>query len=221
MTKGGISSLWVIRSFLLRVCSSRCVVGYNSIHYIFLYTNTIYCTNTGPKEVLWITFFLFGWARLLAHDCSWSVTARSVIAALSTGDTMYTTTAELTDLPSLEELPGETIMGLLIALQYLETLSSDWVPLLDPWEHRCQKYEFSLYDYACCMSFPFQSMCITSLLLPAWLIRCVARADQLGGMISLVTPLGRLNYFPCCVQWAGCVFDTLSLQGDDRSKDLV
>lgn len=67
---------------------------------------------------------------------------------------------------------------------------------------------------------PPQSMCITSFLLPAWLIRCVARADQLDGM-TLITPLGRLNYFPSCVQWGGRVFDTLSLQGDDRAKYLV
>lgn len=216
MRKGGISSLWVIRSFLLRVCSWH-VVGYNAVQYIFEQCNT----NTGPKEVSWITFFLSGWARLLVCDCSWSVTAQSMIAILSTGDTMYSITALLTDLPSLEELPGESITGLLTALQYLEPLFSDLVPLLDPWEHRCQKHEFSMYDYTCCMSFPFQCMCITSLLLPAWLIRCVARADQLVGMISLITPLGRLNYFPSCVQWAAHVFDTLYLQGDDKAKYLV
>lgn len=219
MRRGGISSLWVIRSFLLGVCS-RHVVGYNAVHCIFLYTNRIYYTNTGPKEVWWITFFLFGWARLLACSCSCDVTAQSVIGTLSARD-MYRTTAELTDLPSLEELPGESTTGLLTALQYSEPLLSDWVPLLDPWEHRCQNHEFSMYDYTCCMSFPFQSMSVSALLLPAWLIRCVAGADQLGGMISLITPLGRLNYFPSCVQWAGCVFDTLSLQGDDRAKGLV
>jgi len=66
-----------------------------------------------------------------------------------------------------------------------------------------------------------QCMCIASLLLPAMLIRCVARVHQLVGMISLITPLGRLNYFPNCVQWADHVFDTLYLQGDDKAKHLV
>lgn len=212
MKKGGISCLWFIRSFLLSVCS-RHVLGYNEVQCFLNYT------NTGPKEISWITFFLFGWARLLTCDCSRRVAAQSMIAVLSSRDTEYTTTAELTGLPSLEELPGQSITGLLAALQYLEPLFSDWVPLLDPWEHRCQKHEFSMYDYMCCMS--FQSMCITGLRLPACLIRCVARADQLDGMISLITRLGRLNNFPSCVQWAGCVFDTLFLQGDDRPKNLV
>lgn len=94
-------------------------------------------------------------------------------------------------------------------------------PMVGSWEHSCQNHEFSMYDHMSCMSFPFQCVCIASLLLPAGLIRCVARVDRLVGMISLITPLGRLNYFPSCVQWAGHVFDTLYLQGDDKAKHLV
>lgn len=163
----------------------------------------------------------FGWERLLAHDCRWGVNAQNTVAIFLVGDKMYKISAELKDLPFLKQLPGEPIAGFLTSFQYLGLLSSDWVPWLDPWEHSCQKHEFSMYDHTSCMSFPFQCMCISSLLLSAGLIRCVARVDRLVGMISLITPLGRWNYFPSCVQWAGHVFDTLYLQGDDKAKHLV
>lgn len=89
------------------------------------------------------------------------------------------------------------------------------------WECSCQNTESSMYNHTSYLSFLWQCMCIASLLLPAGLIRCVARVDQLVGMISLITPLGRLNYFPSCIQWAGHVSDTLYLQGDDKAKHLV
>lgn len=117
-----------------------------------------------PKRNFVDNFLLVWGVRLLSCDCSWRVAAQSMNGILSSRDTVYTTTAELTGLPSLEELPGRSITGLLTALQYSEPLFSHWVPLLDPWEHSCQKHGFSMYDYMCCMSFQF--MCITSLLLP-------------------------------------------------------
>lgn len=64
-------------------------------------------------------------------------------------------------------------------------------------------------------------MYIANVPLPGMLIRCLAGVNQLVGMISLISPLGRLNYFPSCVQWASLVFDTLYLQGVDKAKYLL
>lgn len=77
-----------------------------------------------PKRNFVDNFLLVWGVRLLACDCSWRVAAQSMNGILSSRDTVYTTTAELTGLPSLEELPGWSITGLLTALQYSEPLFS-------------------------------------------------------------------------------------------------
>lgn len=60
LRKGGISSLWVIRSFLPRVCKQACG-GIQCSTVLF----ELYYTNTGPKEVSWITSCLGGQDSLL------------------------------------------------------------------------------------------------------------------------------------------------------------